>query len=171
MTDDFAQGPSGIPAGEDEGGGPQELSIAEEFWLVMGWNDRAAAKEIVARLDVSPVILSAYSFKMVEEDKGEPSADSGACQQGGDTGASTPRGVTVMPDMPTEAVNAWNQEKLVTLMLVTKSGICGARVGNGEVDFLACGKAVDWEGGSSCGMTTHQTRGKDPKRGVSSSFQ
>ena len=138
MTDDFAQGPSGIPAGEDKGGGPQELSIAEEFWLVMGRNDRAAAKEIVACLDVSPVILSAYSFKMVEEDKGEPSADSGA-PQGEDTGVSTPRGVTVMPDTPMEAVNAWNREKLVTLMLVTKSGICGARVGDGEVDFLRRG--------------------------------
>jgi hypothetical protein len=103
MTDDVPQGSSGIPAREDEGGGPQELSIAEEFWLGMGRNDRTAAKEIVARLDVPPVVISAYSFKMVEEDKGEPTTDSGARQQGEDTGASTPRGVTVMPDTPTEA--------------------------------------------------------------------
>jgi hypothetical protein len=163
MTDDFAHGPSGIPAGEDEGGGPQELSIAEEFWLAMGRKDRTAAEEIVAQLDVPPVVGSAYSFEMIEEDEGEPSADSGA-PQGEDTGASTPRGVTVMPDTPTEAVNAWNRKKPVRLMLVMKSGICGAWVGNGEVDFLACGKAVDREGGSSCGMTTHQTGGKDSKK-------
>ena len=70
----------------------------------------------------------------------------------------------VMPDMPTKAVNAGTCKKVVTLMLVTKSGICGAWVGYGEVDFLACRKAVDWEGGSSCGMTTHQLGGKDSKK-------
>jgi hypothetical protein len=48
-----------------------------------------------------------------------------------------------MPDMPTEAVIAWNSEALVALVAVSKSEICGARVGDGEIDFLACAGAVD----------------------------
>ena len=147
MADHSAQAPSDIPAGEDEGGDPQVLSITEEFWLAMGRNDRTTTEAIVARLDVPPVVISAYSFEMVDVDKGETSTDSGACRQGQDSGTSTPKGVMVMPDMPTEAVNAWNHETLVTRMLITKPGICGARVGDGVVDFLACAKAVDREGG------------------------
>ena len=69
-----------------------------------------------------------------------------------------------MPDAPTEAMNAWNRDTLVTLLVVTKAEICRARVGNREVDFLACAKKVDRVGGSSCGMTTHQTGGKDSKK-------
>jgi hypothetical protein len=69
-----------------------------------------------------------------------------------------------MPDTPTEAVNAWNRDTLVTLLLVTKDKICGARVSNKRVDFLACGKKLDRVGDSSCGMTTHQTGGKDSKK-------
>jgi hypothetical protein len=164
MAEDSAQGASGIFAGDDEGGGPQELSIAEEFWLAMGRNDRTSAEQIVARLDVPPVVLSAYSFEMVDEDKGEGAFDLRARRQVDESGTLTPRGVTVMPDTPTEAVNAWNRETLVTLMVVTKAEICGARVGDGEVDFLTCAKVVDRVGGSSCGMTTHQTGGKDSKK-------
>ncbi len=113
-------------AWDGEGGDLQKLTIAEEFWLVMCQNDRTLAKQIAAQLDVPPVILSAYSFKMVEEDKGEEAVDLGACRQVGESGALTPRGVTVMPDTPTEAVSAWNCEMLVTLLLVTKDKICGA---------------------------------------------
>jgi hypothetical protein len=53
-----------------------------------------------------------------------------------------------MPDTPTEAVTAWNLEALVALVAVSKSEICGARVGNGEVDFLTCAGPVDWPGGT-----------------------
>ncbi len=70
MAEDSAQGASGIFAGDDEGGDPQELLIAEEFWLAMGRNDRTSAEQIVAWLDVPPVVLSAYSFKMVDEERG-----------------------------------------------------------------------------------------------------
>ena len=158
MADDSAQAPSGFAAGEDKGGDPQVLSIAEEFWLAMGRNDRTTAEAILTWLDVPPVVISAYSFEMVDEEEGETPA--GAARESEESGTSTLKGVTVMPDTPTEAVNAWNCKTLVTLMLVMKSGICGARVGDGEVDFLACALAVDREGGSSCGMTTHQTGGK-----------
>jgi hypothetical protein len=58
----------------------------------------------------------------------------------------------------------WNHDTLVTLLLVTKDEICGAQVGDREVDFLACAKKLDRVGGSSCGMTTHQTGGKDSKK-------
>ena len=67
MADDSAQGPSGIPAREDEGWDPQVLSVAKEFWLAMGRNDRTTAEAIAARLDVPPVVVSAYSFEIVED--------------------------------------------------------------------------------------------------------
>jgi hypothetical protein len=101
---------------------------------------------------------------MVEEDKGEEAVDVGACLQVEESGALTPRGVTVMPDMPMEAVNAWNCDTLVTLLFVTKDEICGAGVGDGEVDFLGCAKKLDRIGGSLCGMTIHQMDGKDSKK-------
>jgi hypothetical protein len=69
-----------------------------------------------------------------------------------------------MPDTPMEAVTAWNLEALVALVAVTKSEICGARVGDGEVDFLACAGPVDWPGGTSCGWAIHKTGGKDAKK-------
>ncbi len=69
-----------------------------------------------------------------------------------------------MPDMPTEAVTAWNADVMVASIAVSKAEICGARVGNGEVDFLACAGPVDHPGGTSCGWATHKTGGKDAKR-------
>ena len=47
---------------------------------------------------------------------------------------------------------------------MTKDEICGARVGDREVDFLACAKKLDRVGGLSCGMTTHKTGGNDSKK-------
>ena len=126
MAEDSAREASGMFAGDDEGGDPQELTIVEEFWLAIGRNNRTLAKQIAAQLDVPPVVLSAYSFKMVEEDEGEEAVDVGARHQVEESGALTPRGVTVMPDTPTEAVNACNRDTLVTLLLVTKDEICGA---------------------------------------------
>ncbi len=64
MAKDSARGASGMFAGDDEGGDPQELTIAEGFWLPMGRNYRTHAKQIAAWLDVPPVVLSAYSFEM-----------------------------------------------------------------------------------------------------------
>jgi hypothetical protein len=69
-----------------------------------------------------------------------------------------------MPDTPTEVVTAWNSEVLVALVVVSKSEICGARVGDGEVDFLVCAGPVNWAGGTSCGCATHKTGGKDAKK-------
>ncbi len=46
MAEDSAQGASGMFAGDDKGGDPQELTIAEEFWLMMGRNDRTLAEQI-----------------------------------------------------------------------------------------------------------------------------
>ena len=44
----------------------------------MGQNDRATAEAIVARLEVPPVVVPAYSFEMVGDDEGEASADTRA---------------------------------------------------------------------------------------------
>ena len=91
-------------AGDYEGGYPQELTIAEEFWLAMGRNNRTLAERIAARLDVPPVVLSAYSFEMVEEEEGEEAVDLGACHQVEKSGALTPRGITVM-----RLIRLWRQ--------------------------------------------------------------
>ena len=88
----------------------------------------------------------------------------GAHRQVEESGALTMRGITVMPNAPTEAVNAWNPDTLVTLLLMTKDEICEARLGDGEVDFLVCAKKLDQVGGLSCRMSTHQTGGKDSKK-------
>jgi hypothetical protein len=63
---------------------------------------------------------------MVKEDEGEEAVDLVARRQVEESGVLTPRGVTGMPDTPTEAVNVWNHDTLVTLLLVTKDEICGA---------------------------------------------
>ena len=104
MAEDSAREASGMFAGDDEGGDPQELTIAEEFWLVIGPNDRTLAEQIAARLDVPPVVLSAYSFEMVEEDEGEEASDVGACRRVDESGALTPRGITVM-----RLIRLWRQ--------------------------------------------------------------
>ena len=51
----------------------------------------------------------------------------------------------------------------VSLLLVCNLEICGARVSDGEIDFLACAGALDRVGGTSCGWTTHETGGKDSR--------
>jgi hypothetical protein len=114
----------------------------------MARNDRAFAKQIVAWLEVPPVVGSPYLFEMIENEEGKV-VDLEACRQQEASGALTPRGVSVMPDMPTEAVTAWNADVMVALIAVSKAEICGARVGDGEVDFLACAGPVDCTGGTS----------------------
>jgi hypothetical protein len=139
------------------------LTIAEEFWLAMARNDRSSAKQIVARLEVPPVVVSSYSFEFIESEEGK-AGDPEARRQEEVSGTLTPKGVSVMPDTPTEAVMAWNSEVLVALVAVSKSEICRARVGDGEVNFLACAGLVDQAGGTSCGWATHETGGKDAKK-------
>ncbi len=162
MSEDSPQERTGSAA-RDFGGGIQKPTITEEFWLAMARNDRASAEEIVARLGVPPVVALPYSFELIENKEGKV-ADSEARQQQEASGASTPRGVSVMPDMPTEAVTAWNADVMVALIAVSKAEICGAGVGDREVDFLACVGPVDHPGGTLCGWATHETGGKDAKR-------
>ena len=82
MAEDSTQEASGMFAGDNKGGDPQELTIAEEFWFAMGRNDRTLAEQIAAQLDVPPVVLSAYSFEMVKEDEGEEAVDFGSLPSG-----------------------------------------------------------------------------------------
>ncbi len=42
------------------------------------------------------------------------------------------------------------------LIVVSKVEICGARVGNGEVDFFVCAGPVNHPGGTLCGWVTHK---------------
>ena len=47
---------------------------------------------------------------------------------------------------------------------MSKTNICGARVSDKELVFLACARALDCVGGTSCGCATHKTGGKVVKR-------
>ncbi len=70
----------------------------------------------------------------------------------------------VMPDTSTSKVDAWNAELGVSLVVVSKRETCAARLGDDEVDFLACTGPLDRPGGTSCGWATHELGGKDSKR-------
>jgi hypothetical protein len=61
------------------GGGIQDLMIAEEFWLAMARNVRTSAKQIVAWLEVPPVVVLAYLFELIESKEGK-AADFEACR-------------------------------------------------------------------------------------------
>jgi hypothetical protein len=52
----------------------------------------------------------------------------------------------------------------MTLVAVSKRKTCGARVTDGEVNFLACAGPMDRPGGTSCGWATHELGGKDAKK-------
>ena len=133
-------------------------SVAEEFWAALATNDRSGAQQVVDRLALPPVETSAFSFEEVEGEleqvRGEEGGDGGS-------GALSPKAVN--SDTPVAVVETWNSDVRVALVLVSKDEICGARVSDGEVDFHACAGALDREGGTSCGWSTHETDGKDAK--------
>ena len=141
-----------------------EVTAAEEFWLALARNDRAGAQAVVDRLDIPLVTTMAFSFEEVD---GE--AELERPPQGAPGGQADERGMSFSPksvsaDTPVAAIEAWNLDDRVLLLLLCKSEICGARVSDGEVDFLACAGALDCVGGTSCGWATHKTGGKDAKR-------
>ena len=134
----------------------REQAAVDTFWAAIADVDRAAADAAVARLgDILPVVPAIYSFP--EEVSGDEEAEGFA----GETGrATTPRSLD--PGTPQDAVTAWNQDKVVTLRIVSRKLICGARIGDGEKDFQACGVAPDLTG-KTCGKATHEEGGKDSK--------
>jgi hypothetical protein len=69
-----------------------------------------------------------------------------------------------MPDTPMSTVDAWNDNVRVSLVVVDKRETCGARLTDGEVDFLACAGPTEHPGGTGCGFTTHELGGKDSKK-------
>jgi hypothetical protein len=79
VLEDSAQERTGSQAGDPKGGGVQEPTIAEEIWLAMARNNRAGAKEIVAWLDLPPVVVTSYSFKVIESNE-DHAADLETCQ-------------------------------------------------------------------------------------------
>jgi len=117
-------------------------SIVAGFWLAVARNNHEEAQSAVRRLNVPVVSISlAYSFEMVEGE--EPLAE----VEQEDTGALVGPVRGVMPDTPTSTVDAWNVEVGVSLVVVSKRETCAARLGDGEVDFLACAGPLDWPGG------------------------
>ncbi len=132
-----------------------KTSAVADFWLAVGRNNLAEAETAVRRLDTPLVaVSSSYSFDLVEaeeEQQAEILEDSGAL------GSTTPRGV--IPGTPTSTTDAWNADVGVSLVVV--SNTCGARVSEGEVDFVACKGPNERQGGSGCGFTTHELGGKD----------
>jgi hypothetical protein len=81
-----------------------------------------------------------------------------------DTGALVPLPWGVMSDTSKAMVDTWNVDVGVTLVAVSKRKTCGARVTDGEVDFLACAGPMDRPGGTSCGWATHELGGEDAKK-------
>ena len=134
-------------------------SAVTHFWLTVTRNNHEEAQNAVHLLDVPVVSISlSYSFKMVEGEERLVEVE----QE--DTGALVGPVRGVMPDTPTLTVDAWNAEVGVLLVVVSKRETCAARLGDGEVDFLACAGPLDWPGGTSCGWATHELGGKDSKR-------
>ena len=134
-------------------------SVVADFWLAVARNNHEEVQNAVRRLDVPVISISlAYSFEMVEGEERLAEVE----QE--DTGALVGPVWGVMPDTPTSTVDAWNAEVRVSLVVVSKRETCAARLGNGEVDFLACAGPLDRLGGTSCGWATHELGGEDSKR-------
>ncbi len=78
-----------------------------------GWpwpeNNRSFAEQIVAQLKVPPVAVLSYSFEFIKSKEGK-AGNPEARRQEEVSGTLTPKGVSVMPDTPTEAVTVWNSE-------------------------------------------------------------
>ena len=121
-----------------------KTSAVADFWLAVGRNNLAEAEAAVRRLDAPLVaVSSSYSFDLVEaeeEQQAEVFKDSGAL------GSTTPQGL--MPGTPTSTIDAWNADVGVLLVVVNKGDTCGARVSEGEVDFLACAGPTECHGGA-----------------------
>jgi hypothetical protein len=69
----------------------------------------------------------------------------------------------VNADTPVATVDAWNGTDPVALRVVSSAEICGARMADGEVDFLACADPLKRPGALRCSWLTHTTGGKDAK--------
>ena len=134
-------------------------SVVADFWLAVARNNHDEAQNAMCRLDVPIVSISlAYSFEMVDGEERLAEVE----QE--DTGALVGPVRGVMPDTPTSTVVAWNAEVGVLLVVVSKLETCMARLGDGEVDFLACAGPLERPGGTSCGWATHELGGKDSKK-------
>ena len=137
-----------------------KTSAVANFWLAVGRNNLEEAEAAVLRLKAQLVaVFSSYSFDMVEaegEQQGEDLEDSGALI------GTSPWGV--MPGTPTSTVDAWNADVGVSLIDVSKGGTCGARVSEGEVDFLACAGPTEQPGAAGYGFTMHELGGKNSRK-------
>ena len=135
----------------------ETTSAVADFWLAVARNNREEAEAAVLRLEAPLVAVpSGFSFDMVE---GEGKEQGGELEDSGALVGSSPRGV--MPGTPMSTVDAWNADVGVSLIVVSKQATCGARVSEGDVDYLACAGPTERPGGAGCGFTTHELGGKD----------
>jgi hypothetical protein len=89
-----------------------EIPVAEEFWLPIARNNRAAAQEVVDCLELPLVATSTFSFEEVE-DKLLDSQEWEPLKQSGAQGALSPKSVS--SDTPKAMVDAWNLSDRVVL--------------------------------------------------------
>ena len=75
----------------------------------------------------------------------------------------SPKALNLDTSVATATVDAWNGMDWVTLRVVSSTEICGARMADGEVDFLACAGSLESPGALTCSWLTHATGGKDAK--------
>jgi hypothetical protein len=123
-----------------------QASIIKNFWLTIARNDQAVAEAVATQIEAPLVsVLASYSFELVEGE--DQQVETGEEHAGKLT--KSPR--AVIPDTPVTMADAWNGEVEVLLVVVSTSKTCGARVSDGEVDFLACAGAMDPLGGGVCG--------------------
>ena len=144
----------------------ETTSAVADFWLAVGRNNLEEAEAAVLRLEAPLVsVSSGFSFDMVEMVEDEGKDREADLEDEGALMGSSPRGL--MPGTPMSTIDAWNSDVGVSLIVVSKLGTCGARVSEGDIDFLACAGATERPGAAGCGFTTHELGGKDSlKRSV-----
>jgi hypothetical protein len=122
----------------------KEVTVAKEFWLALAQNDRAGAQAVVNRLELPPT--AAFSFEEVESEAGAGQQPRPLLDKD-DRRALSPKSIS--SSTPVAAIEAWNVQEHVQLLLVCKMEVCGAQVSDGGVNILACAGALDRVGGTS----------------------
>ncbi len=147
-------------------------SYAVQFWTSLGEGDREAAQRagdqlnlpLVTRPGAAQDSPGAFSFQDVaaEVETAVPvQGAAGAASSGEGEQFATPR--SVEPSTPQGTLDCWNHTVKVGVEFVTRSeraagqlftpGVCGAIVGSGVEDYLACG-VID------CNVGTHISKKK-----------
>jgi hypothetical protein len=128
---------------------PEPSVVVSNFWTSLRSSAHEEATETARRvLRDQAQVTEAFSFDLVEG------------EEGGGTGQPRESSLaSVEPGTPRPVVQSWNQDKLVSLVLIRRDRICGAAIGNditsAAADFKAC--LLPREGGEDvkCNAGTH----------------